>query len=445
MQLPESWLRTFCNPALDTQGLADALTMGGLEVEDVRPAAPPFEGVVVGAIVGARPHPDAQKLRLCEVDVGSGQPLTIVCGAANARIGLRVPCALPGAVLPAGADGQPVRIGITTLRGVESQGMLCSARELGLSDDHAGLLELDAAALPGTSLRQWLQLDDTVLTLKLTPNLAHALSVYGVARELSALTGAPLRQPEHPPVAAAHADRLPVQILAPDLCGRFSGRIVRGVDPSARTPDWMLRRLERCGQRSVNALVDISNYVMFEFGRPSHIFDLDRIRGGLQVRWARDGETLQLLVIGHCGNRRIAQTLARHGQQQADIAPAQLHHTEQRCQVAAVLDAVLLFTGGAALARRTGADGIGRAFVHAVEQRGKQIQLLGIGVLGLVVLARDRPEIMPGHLLRLLLQAAEFLRGFQIHGCLPARDEGRRPERPRCADRDTSARPDVPE
>jgi phenylalanyl-tRNA synthetase beta chain len=240
-------------------------------------------------------HPDADRLRVCQVDVGQGALLNIVCGAPNARAGIRVPCALVGAELPPGEDGKPFKIKLGKLRGVESQGMLCSARELQIADDHGGLLELSADAPIGADIRQVLQLDDTLFTLKLTPNLAHALSVYGVARELSALTGTPLSSPAFPPVKAAHQDRLAVKVEASDLCGRFSGRIVRNVNTKAKTPQWMVDRLARCGQRSVSPLVDISNYVMFEYGRPSHIFDLEKIHGGLQVRWGKAGEQLKLL------------------------------------------------------------------------------------------------------------------------------------------------------
>ena len=295
MQFPESWLREFCNPPLTSQQLADTLTMGGLEVEELRPAAPPFTKIVVGEIREAVQHPNADRLRVCQVDVGSGSLLNIVCGAPNARVGIKVPCALVGAELPPGEDGKPFLIKLGQLRGVESQGMLCSARELQLSQDHGGLLELAAEAPIGADVRDVLQLDDAVFTLKLTPNLAHALSVFGVARELAALTGAALRTPTIEPVPAAHTAVLPVTVSAPDLCGRFSGRVIRNVDPAAKTPSWMVERLARCGQRSVTALVDISNYVMFEYGRPSHIFDLDRIEGGLDVRWGRAGEQLKLL------------------------------------------------------------------------------------------------------------------------------------------------------
>jgi len=295
MQFPESWLREFCDPPLTTQQLADTLTMGGLEVEDLRPVAPPFGGVVVGEIKEAVQHPNADRLRVCQVDVGQGSLLNIVCGAPNARAGIKVPCALVGAELPPSEDGKPFQIKLGKLRGVESQGMLCSARELKLSEDHAGLLELAHDAPIGRDVREVLRLDDHIFTLKLTPNLAHALSVYGIARELSALTGTPLKQPRFEPVQPKHDAKLKVKVSAPDLCGRFSGRIVRSVDTRAKTPAWMVDRLARCGQRSVTALVDISNYVMFEFGRPSHIFDYDKIHGALDVRWGKLGERLKLL------------------------------------------------------------------------------------------------------------------------------------------------------
>ena len=295
MQFPESWLREFCNPLMSTEQLAETLTMAGLEVEELKPVAPPFSRIVVGEIVEAVQHPNADRLRVCKVDVGQPQTLNIVCGAPNARVGIRVPCALVGAELPPGDDGKPFLIKVGKLRGVESEGMLCSARELKLSDDHGGLLELAASAPLGQDIRTCLNLDDTLFTLKLTPNLAHCLSVYGVAREVAALTGAPLTRSVFPAIAPGSSETLAVKVSAPELCGRFSGRIVRNINTRASTPQWMVERLARCGQRSVTALVDISNYVMFEFGRPSHIFDLDKIHGGLDVRWGRAGEQLKLL------------------------------------------------------------------------------------------------------------------------------------------------------
>lgn len=290
MQFSESWLRTLANPDIDTEALSHRLTMAGLEVEETTTVAPAFSGVVVGHIVEVSAHPNADKLRVCRVDDGSGALLQIVCGAPNAVEGIKVPLARVGAQLPG-----DIQIGPVKMRGVESAGMLCSARELGLSQDHAGLLVLDSGARIGQSIREALDLDDTVFTIKLTPNRADCLSILGVAREVSALTGCALTQPVVPEVAVTLMDRLPVKIDAPDLCGRFVGRVVRGVNARAQTPGWVKSRIERAGQRSISALVDISNYVMLELGRPTHVFDLSRIQGGLTVRWARPGESLALL------------------------------------------------------------------------------------------------------------------------------------------------------
>jgi phenylalanyl-tRNA synthetase beta chain len=296
MQFPESWLREFCNPPISTEQLAETLTMAGMEVEALRPVAPPFSQVVVAEVLEVTRHPDADRLNVCRVNAGGSTLLNIVCGAPNVRAGIKVPCALVGAQLPPAEEGgAPFQIKLGKLRGVESQGMLCSARELKLSEDHGGLLILADNAVVGTPIRDHLRLDDTLFTLKLTPNLGHCLSVYGIAREVSALTGAPLLEPTFPSVRAVHSDKLAVNVQAPDLCGRFSGRIIRNVNTKSTTPAWMVDRLARCGQRSVTALVDISNYVMFEYGRPSHIFDLDKIHGGLTVRWGRAGESLKLL------------------------------------------------------------------------------------------------------------------------------------------------------
>lgn len=289
MRVPERWLRAYCNPSWSSPELAERLTMAGLEVEESETYAPAFSGVVVAEIVSTRPHPNADRLKLCEVNTGEGS-VEIVCGAPNAAAGMRVPCALPGAVLPGGFEIRPVK-----MRGVESGGMLCSARELGLSEDHSGLMALASDAVVGADLREALGLDEPIHTLKLTPNLGHCLSMVGVAREVSALSGASLTVPSFEPVKPEHDEVLPVTIENTDLCGRFSGRVIRGVNARASTPHWIRERLERAGQRSISALVDISNYVMLELGRPSHIFDRDRIRGGLTVRWARKGESLELL------------------------------------------------------------------------------------------------------------------------------------------------------
>jgi phenylalanyl-tRNA synthetase beta chain len=290
MRFSERWLRACVETTLSSDELAHALTMAGLEVEERVTAAPEFSGVVVARVLDVQRHPDADRLSVCQVDVGEASPVQIVCGAPNVAAGVVVPCARPGAILPGGMN-----IGVAKMRGVRSEGMLCSSRELGLSEDHAGLMLLQSDLVPGQSLREALDLDDTIWLLKLTPNLAHCMSVTGVAREVAAITGARLNLPELPRVSATIPDRLSVQIDEPTLCGRFSGRIIRGVNARAATPDWIRRRLERSGQRSISALVDLSNYVMLELGRPTHVFDLAKIHGGLQVRWGRAGETLKLL------------------------------------------------------------------------------------------------------------------------------------------------------
>ncbi|MBP6999082.1 MAG: phenylalanine--tRNA ligase subunit beta [Tepidiphilus sp.] len=290
MKFPERWLREFCDPPLSAEELGERLTMAGLELESLEPAAPPFSGVVTARILGAEPHPNADKLRVCQVDVGGETPLQIVCGAPNARAGIVVPCALVGAQLPGG-----LVIKRAKLRGVESQGMLCSARELGLSEDHSGLLELDPDLTPGQDIRQVLELDEAVFDVSLTPNRADCLSILGIAREVSALTEAPLRLPRIDPVTATLDAVRPIQLAVPEACPRYLGRMIRGVDAKRPTPEWMRRRLERSGVRAIHLLVDITNYVMLELGQPLHAFDEARLRGGITVRWARPGETLPLL------------------------------------------------------------------------------------------------------------------------------------------------------
>jgi phenylalanyl-tRNA synthetase beta chain len=295
MQFSEKWLRTMVDPKMTSDELAHLLTMSGLEVEEVEAVAPPFTNVVVAEVLEVVKHPNADRLNVCKVNVGTGTQLNIVCGAPNVRAGMKAICAMAGAVLPPGADGKPFEIKVGQLRGVESQGMLCSAKELKLSEEGSGLMELPEEAQVGQNIRDYLVLNDLKFTIKLTPNKADCLSVLGVAREVSALTGSPLTVPGSRPVAVNSDEVLPVKISAPDLCGRFSGRVIRGLNAKAQTPGWMMRRLERSGQRSVSALVDISNYVMLELGRPSHVFDLDKIHGSLEVRWGRKGETLKLL------------------------------------------------------------------------------------------------------------------------------------------------------
>jgi phenylalanyl-tRNA synthetase beta chain len=295
MQFSESWLRSMVNPTMTSDELSHLLTMSGLEVEEVSPVAPPFTDVLVGEILELSRHPNADRLNICQVDVGTGTLLNIVCGAPNVRVGMKVVCATVGAILPAGDDGKPFEIKVGQLRGVESQGMLCSAKELKLSDDHGGLIDLPEDAPIGQNFRDYFQLNDLKFTIKLTPNKADCLSVLGVAREVSALTGCALKKPTYQRVDVNLADILPVKVSATDLCGRFSGRIIRGLNARAITPEWMKRRLERSGQRSISALVDISNYVMLELGQPTHVFDLSKIHGGLDVRWGHADETLKLL------------------------------------------------------------------------------------------------------------------------------------------------------
>ncbi len=295
MQFSENWLRTMVNPEMGSDALAHLLTMSGLEVEETETVAPPFTHVVVAQVVSLEKHPNADRLNVCQVDVGTGTLLTIVCGAPNVRAGMKVACAQAGAVLPPGADGKPFEIKPGELRGVVSQGMLCSARELKLSEEHSGLMDLPADAPIGVSVREYLDLDDLKFTIKLTPNKADCLSVLGVAREVAALTGAALHVPTAKQVPVTLSEVLPVTISAPDLCGRFTGRVIRGVNAKAPTPDWIKQRLERAGQRPISALVDISNYVMLELGQPSHVFDLDKLSGGIEVRWAKAGESIKLL------------------------------------------------------------------------------------------------------------------------------------------------------
>ena len=300
MQFSEQWLRSYVSPPISSDELAERLTMAGLEVESNEPLAAPFSGVVVAHVNRVDRHPNADKLTICEVDVGAKQMLSIVCGAPNVAPGIRTPCALIGALLPDGTAIKPVNV-----RGTASQGMLCSARELALSDDHAGLMVLESDAAVGTDLRKYLELDDRIFTVKLTPDRADCLSIAGIAREVAALDVA--RSPDGTPWRASLAlnkiepvpvtlgDRVSVNVEAPDLCGRFAGRVIRGVDANAPTPRRIRQRLERSGQRPISALVDISNYVMLELGRPTHVFDLDRVAGDLTVRWGRDGERVKLL------------------------------------------------------------------------------------------------------------------------------------------------------
>jgi phenylalanyl-tRNA synthetase beta chain len=290
MKFSEHWLRALCDPPVDTQTLADTLTMGGLEVESVEAAAPAFTGVVVARILAVAPHPGADRLRVCTVDAGDGAPLTIVCGAPNAVAGMLAPLAREGATLPGG-----MTIRRTTMRGVDSQGMLCSAHELGVADDASGLYALPADFVPGIDLREALDLDDALITLKITPNRADCLSILGIARDTAALTGAPLVPPawQPAPVTATATQRVVVDDAT--ACPRFASRVIEGVDARAPSPRWMQARLERSGIRPISAIVDVTNYVMLELGQPLHAYDRRLVEGDIVVRFARPGETLTLL------------------------------------------------------------------------------------------------------------------------------------------------------
>ena len=292
MKFNESWLREWVDPGVDAAELAEQLTRAGLEVDSVEPAASPdgFSGVVVGAVLESRPHPNADRLKLCVVDPGSGEPVEVVCGAPNARAGMRGALARPGARIAGG-----VKVRRAKIRGMASEGMLLSMRELGLGDEHDGIVELDSDAPPGMEVFQLLGLDDSVFELSLTPDRGDCLSVAGVAREIGAINRLPARGPAPDPVAPAIDDCLPIALEAPEGCARYVGRVVRGLDPAAKSPLWMSERLRRCGVRAVSPVVDVTNYVMLELGQPLHAFDLHRLEGGIRVRRARAGERLTLL------------------------------------------------------------------------------------------------------------------------------------------------------
>jgi phenylalanyl-tRNA synthetase beta chain len=290
MKISEKWLREWVSPRLDTQALAHRLTMAGLEVGAVEPVAPMLEKIVVGKIASITPHPSADKLRLCRVDIGRGKTLDIVCGAANAAVGMRAPVALEGAKLPNG-----MTIKRTEIRGVASSGMLCSAQELGLAESAEGLLALDDDAKPGMSLTEYLGLDDVMLEVDLTPNRGDCLSVAGLARELAAISGAKMKHPAIKPVKPKHRQRIAVKLEAQQDCPHYVGRAVTGINAQAVTPTWMKEKLRRSGIRSIHPVVDITNYVMLELGQPMHAFDLSKIRGSIHVRHAGKNESLVLL------------------------------------------------------------------------------------------------------------------------------------------------------
>ena len=289
MQFSESWLRTFVNPSLSSEELSHLLTMAGLEVEEMVPVAPAFEKVVVGQVLTKDKHPDADRLNVLTVNVGQAEPLTIVCGAGNVTVGMKAPCALVGAKLPG------IEIKQAKVRGIASFGMMCSEKELGLAEESAGLMVLADDAVVGQSIREHLDLDDHLITLKLTPNRSDCLSLNGIAREVAALTGATLQALPQAAFKQAGKESRKAKLSAAAACPRYTGRVISGVNAKATTPDWMVQRLQRCGLRSISALVDVTNYVLLELGQPLHAFDLGKLNGDIDVRFARVGEKLKLL------------------------------------------------------------------------------------------------------------------------------------------------------
>ncbi|PZW69967.1 phenylalanyl-tRNA synthetase beta subunit [Pseudomonas sp. URMO17WK12:I1] len=289
MKFSEQWLRSWVSPQASRDELVARLSMAGLEVDSVSPVAGAFSGVIVGEVLSTEQHPDADKLRVCQVSNGS-ETFQVVCGAPNVRPGLKIPFATIGAELPG-----DFKIKKAKLRGVESNGMLCSASELQISEDNDGLLELPADAPVGQDIREYFELNDVSIEVDLTPNRGDCLSLAGLAREVGALYDAPVTRPQIAAVAPAHDEVRPVDVLAPQACPRYLGRVVRNVDLSKPTPRWMVERLRRADVRSIDAAVDVTNYVMLELGQPMHAFDLDVIQGGIRVRMAEEGEKLVLL------------------------------------------------------------------------------------------------------------------------------------------------------
>jgi phenylalanyl-tRNA synthetase beta chain len=290
MKFSEKWLREWVNPALDSNVLLDKLTLAGLEVDGVEPVAGEFSGVLVGQVLSVEPHPDADKLRLCQVDVAADEPLSIVCGAANVRQDLKIPVAVIGSVLPGN-----FKIKKAKLRGVPSFGMLCSAKELGLAESADGLMELAIDAPVGKDFREYLDLDDITIDVDLTPNRSDCLGIAGIAREVGVLTGTDLTPVQVDIAAVASGNTLPVSVDNSAACPRYLGRVIENVNVKAETPLWMQEKLRRSGLRSLGPVVDVTNYVMLELGQPMHAFDKDKLSGGIKVRNAQQDEKLTLL------------------------------------------------------------------------------------------------------------------------------------------------------
>ena len=290
MKVSESWLREWVNPSLTSDELAAQITMAGLEVDAVEPVAEDFSGVVVGEIIAIEQHPDADKLRVCQVKGNEAELVQVVCGAPNARAGIKIPFATVGAILPGN-----FKIKKAKLRGVESFGMLCAQTELKLGDDDNGLWELADDAPVGTDLRDYLSLNDTAIEVDLTPNRSDCLSIQGIAREVGVLNRLEVKSPDYEKVNTTINDTFSVELQASDACPRYVGRIIKGVDLSKPTPLWMQERLRRAGLNSKDIVVDTTNYVLLEMGQPMHAFDLDKLSGSIQVRYAEQGEKLDLL------------------------------------------------------------------------------------------------------------------------------------------------------
>ncbi|MCE9870191.1 phenylalanine--tRNA ligase subunit beta [Hafnia alvei] len=290
MKFSELWLREWVNPAISSEELSEQITMAGLEVDGVEPVAGEFNGVFVGEVVECGQHPNADKLRVTKVNVGGERLLDIVCGAPNCRKGLKVAVATIGAVLPG-----DFKIKAAKLRGEPSEGMLCSFSELGISEDHDGIIELPADAPIGTDIREYLKLNDNAIEISVTPNRADCLGIIGVARDVAVLNKLTLNVPAMDAVPAAIHDTFPITVEATDACPRYLGRVVKGINVKAATPLWMREKLRRCGIRSIDPVVDVTNYVLLELGQPMHAFDLNRLDGGIVVRMAKEGEKLTLL------------------------------------------------------------------------------------------------------------------------------------------------------
>ncbi len=292
MKFSENWLREWVNPDISTEELVEKLTMAGLEVDAFDFLGDNFSGIVVGEILEAEQHPDADKLRVCTVNVGdrSDEDLQIICGAPNARKGIKVAVAMIGAILPG-----DFKIKKAKLRGVASFGMLCSSKELNLGEDHDGIMELPVDAPLGQDFVEFMQLNDTEIEVDLTPNRGDCLGIRGIAREVGVLTQAEVNEVRVNSIEATITDVLPIELSAPQACPRYLGRVIQGINPSAKTPDWMVRKIERSGIRSIDPVVDITNYVLLELGHPMHAFDLNNIDGGIDVRMAKQGEKLTLL------------------------------------------------------------------------------------------------------------------------------------------------------